>query len=325
MNQRLKTTLLVFFFLTTLGTGILAWQQYRMLQTLRSDSSNTDTSAALKKKLADAEHRAHALQNEIDALKAKQTADNAPSDEPPGGPNDLEGRRGRGRGGPEGFGALMNNPKFAKLMNAREKQMISARYAALFKSLVQSGKLTTEQVESFQSLLAEKQTTMRDIMTAAREQGITDRSQIDQLVKSAQAELDAQLQSTLGADAYAEYQAYEQTYPQRSLVSQLEQSLSYSSSPLTDAQSQQLLEVLASTSTASAGGEGGPPGGGGPGGPGGGVTITDATLTAAQSVLSAAQLQALTELKEQQTAQRELMATMRANRQSSQTTATSSK
>jgi len=313
VNQRLKTTLLVFFALTTLGTGILAWQQNRQLHSSSGGATDSDDSA-LHKKLADAEHRAHALQNELDALKAKNIE--VVADEPPPPPNEGDGpgpRGGRFRGGPDAFRELLNDPKVMALMNAREKSMLDQRYAALFKSLLQGGKLTPEQVEAFKNLLVERQNTMRDIRQSAREQGITDRSQVDALVKSTQAELDAQLQNTLGSAAYAEYQAYERTAPQRNFVNQLAQSLSYSSAPLNDAQSQQLVDILAKTSESGGnrrqGGFGGGPGGGG------NVTVTDAALTAAATVLNSTQLAALTEVQRQQKAQEELRQQLRAARQ----------
>lgn len=316
MNQRLKTTLLVFFALTTLGTGILAWQQNRQLHASTGGATGSDDSA-LRKKLADAEHRAHALQNELDTLKAKQPGE-VVSDEPPAPPNEAEGfgpRGGRFRGGPDGFREILSDPKVMALMNAREKSMLDQRYAALFKSLIQSGKLTPEQVEAFKNLMVERQNTMRDIRQSAREQGITDRSQIDALVKSTQAELDAQLQNTLGSAAYAEYQAYEKTAPQRNFVNQLAQSLSYGSAPLNDAQSQQLIDILAKTSESNGNRRQGGFGGGG------NVTITDAALTAAAGVLNPAQLAALTEMQRQQKAQEELRQQLRAARQTTTGTA----
>ncbi|MFT3870758.1 MAG: hypothetical protein QM715_20085 [Nibricoccus sp.] len=313
MNQRLKTTLLVFFALTTLGTGIFAWQQNRQLHASKAAATDSDDSL-LRKKLADAEHRAHALQNELDALKAKQPAEVA-SDEPPTPPNEAEGfgpRGGRFRGGPDSFREIFNDPKVMALMNAREKSMLDQRYAALFKSLIQSGKLTPEQVEAFKNLMVERQNTMRDIRQSAREQGITDRSQVEALMKSTQAELDAQLQNTIGSAAYAEFQAYEKTAPQRNFVSQLAQSLSYGNAPLNDAQSQQLVDILAKTSESNGNRRQG--GFGGFGG-GGNITVTDAALTAAATVLNPTQLAALAEVQRQQKAQEELRQQLRAARQ----------
>jgi hypothetical protein len=324
VNPKLKTTLIVLLAITTIGAGALAWQQSRALAALRiaqARDTNADR-AALEKRLADAEHRAHELQNELAALKARAGNDDAPADDPQ---NAAAGGRSRfrGPGGPEAFMAMMNDPKIAQLVNNREKLMLDSRYAALFKNLTQGTNgvsMTPEQLDAFKNLLVEKENTLRDVMMTARSQGVTDRSEINQLVKTAQAEVDTQLQSTLGDAGYQQYQQYEQTLPQRNLVNQLTQSLSYTSTPLSDSQSQQLLQILADNSKPASSGQlrsalgfGGGPGGG----PGGflGVPITDAAVTQAQSVLAPAQLQALTTLQEQQKAQQTMIDTMRANRQ----------
>jgi hypothetical protein len=332
VNPRLKSALLIVFALTTVATGILAWQQNRTFRNTQLVSADTDRTA-LEKRLADAEHRAHALQNELDALKAKAVAEDTPSDEPPApGSANNDDRRGRTRGpggGNDAFMAMMNDPKVVQLMNSREKLMLDSRYASLFKSLMQGSNLTPQQIDAFKDLLVEKQNTTRDVMMSARTEGITDRSEVNKLVKSAQAELDAQIQSTLGASGFEQYQQYEKTAPQRNLVNQLSQSLSYTSSPLTDAQSQQLVQILADNSASTSnnqrrnnGGFGGEMGG--PGGFGGGsVTISDAAVAQAQSVLGSTQLQALTNLQQQQKAQQELAQAMRAARQNTTKQATS--
>jgi hypothetical protein len=165
---------------------------------------------------------------------------------------------------------------------------------------------------------------MRDVMMTARSQGITDRSEINQLVKDTQTEVDTQIQNTLGAAGYEEYQQYEKTLPQRNVVNQLSQSLSYTSTPLNDSQTQQLIQVLANNSSGTSSDS---PRqllgfGGGPGGYGGSVPITDAAIAQAQSVLAPSQLQALTALQQQQQAQEELRKAARAAQQNtaSQTT-----
>ena len=325
MNQRIKSTLLILLALTTVATGILAWQQSRALAALRNTHGNTanDDRAALERRLADAEHRAHDLQNELDALKARMVTEESPPDEPPTVASENGDRRGRFRGpggGQEAFMAMMNDPKMVQLMNSREKLMLDSRYAALFKSLMQGEKLSPEQLDAFKNLLVEKQNTTRDIMMTARAQGVTDRSEINQLVKTAQAELDAQIQSNLGASGFEQYQQYEKTLPQRNLVNQLSQSLSYTSTPLNDAQTQQLVQILADSSTSTTQRRNSGFGGGGPGGFGGSVTITDAAVTQAQSVLAPAQLQALTTLQQQQISQQALMDAARANRQKANAT-----
>lgn len=337
MNSKLKTTLLVLFALTAAATGILAWQQNRALQTLRDTQNATADKdrTALEKRLADAERRAHDLQNELAALKSQgEGIAEASAEETPVAANNGDGRDRRNRfrgpgGGPEAFTVMMNDPKVVQLMNSGEKLMLDSRYAALFKSLTQGGvaNLTPEQLDTFKNLLVEKQNTMRDVMMTARSQGVTDRAEISQLTKNAQAELDTQIQSTLGATGYEQYQQYEKTLPQRTLVNQLSQSLSYTSAPLSDTQTQQLVQILADSSTSgntgqrrNTGGVAGPMGGGFGGGRAGGLVggapITDAAVTQAQSVLTPAQLTALTALQQQQKAQQEMFQAMRVARDS---------
>jgi hypothetical protein len=327
VNSKLKNSLIVLLALTTIGGGVLAWQQFRAVAALRSNrETNTTDRAALEKRLADAEHRAHDLANELAALKARSNGEENP-DGPPAGAN-ANDRRGPGRfgGGPAGFMALMDDPKIAKLVNSQEKMMLDGRYAALFKSLTQGAGATTmtpEQIDAFKNLLVEKQNSVRDVMMTARSQGVTDRSEIRQLVKDTQAEVDTQIQSTLGADGYDQYQQYEKTLPQRNVVNQLSQSLSYTSTPLNDSQAQQLIQVLADNASATSSDS---PRrtvgfGGGPGGFGGNAPITDAAIAQAQGVLTPAQLQALTALQQQQQAQEELRKAARAAQQNSATQA----
>lgn len=301
VNSRLKSTLLVLFALTTVATGILAWQQNRSLRHAQVSSSDNDR-AALKKRLAEAEHRAHALQNELDALKARTNSEDGTNDEPPTTASNDE-RRGRARGpgpggGSEAMMALLNDPKIMQLVSSHEKLMLDSRYASLFKSLLQGGSganLSPEQLDNFKNLLVEKQNTERDVRMSAHAEGVTDRSAISQLVKDAQSEVDAQIQSTLGPDGYAQYQQYEKTAPQRNLVNQVAQSLSYTNAPLTDSQNQKLVQILASNTSPDTNQRRGF----------GGTTanITDTAIAQANGVLSPAQLQALVAIQTQQKAQ----------------------
>jgi hypothetical protein len=312
MTSQVKTTLIVVLALTTIAGGVLAWQQNRALAALRANQARatSDDRTALGKRLADAEHRAHDLENQLAALKAHPIV---PEDAPPEGPQAAsDDRRGRfrGPGGREAFLAMMNDPKAVQLMNSREKLMLDSRYAALFKSLTQGANganMTPEQLDAFKNLLVEKENTLRDVMMTARSQGVTDRSEINQLVKNAQAELDAQLEGTLGDAAYQQYQQYEQSLPERALVNQLSQGLSYTSTPLSDTQYNQLINLLAENAKSpsnkqiqNALGFGGGPGGYG------GPTITDDAVAKAAVFLTPEQLLALANLQKLQKDQKAL-------------------
>jgi len=310
MTSQVKTTLIVVLALTTITGGVLAWQQNRALAALRANQARatSDDRTALEKHLADAEHRAHDLENQLAALKAHPIV---PEDAPPEGPSDDRRGRFRGPGGREAFLAMMNDPKAVQLMNSREKLMLDSRYAALFKSLTQGANganMTPEQLDAFKNLLVEKENTLRDVMLTARSQGVTDRSEINGLVKNAQAELDAQLEGTLGDSAYQQYQQYEQSLPERALVNQLSQGLSYTSTPLSDTQYDQLIKLLAENAKSppsnkqiqNALGFGG--GAGGYGGP----TIADDAVAKAAAFLTPEQLQALANLQKLQKDQKAL-------------------
>ncbi len=206
---------------------------------------------------------------------------------------------------PPDFLTAMDSPVVQQMLNLRARGALDSRYAALFKSLG----LPPEQLEKFQQLLADKQSTMRDVFAAMRSQGLAPgRENADQmrtLVQNANTEIDSQIQATLGPAAFAQYQDYERTQPQRTTVERVQQRLSYSSQPLTEQQATQLVNIMTQDppAAASAGG--------------GGVyrrrlqgnataPITDHTLEQASSVLSPVQLTALQELQKEQQAQTQL-------------------
>jgi hypothetical protein len=312
-----KTIAVAVLALVSVGMSALAWKYYWKSVQLEAAAGGDDV-AALRRQLAEAEKRRRELEASASARGAAREglATNGPAERPAPG----EGRGGRGRGGARGddFQAMMDRPEMQRALALQQKAALDGRYGALFKSL----NLSPEKLAAFKSLLAEKEATMMDTMRAAREQGIDPRNDPEgfkKLMATTQAEVDASIKTALGDDAYAQYQQYQATEPQRNVVSQLQKSLSYTSDPLTTAQAEQLVQVLAansSQSTASAPPDGGGRGGfmGGPGGGGGGgATITTAAVAQAQTVLSASQLQALQDLQTLQQAQQQAQQAMRAN------------
>lgn len=301
-----KDYLLLVLLLTTVAGGVLAWRQYNELIELRAAALNNNERADLQKRLWDAEKNRKALQDKVTELE-RQPAPEA--EETPSAERPAARRNNRGPNRANEFMALMDKPEMQRLVALERKGALDARFAPLFKNL----NLTPEQLDKFKNLLVEKQTSMMDVLAAAREQGVnprTDPAAFRQMVTDAQNEIDASIKSTLGDAAYAQYQGFEQTQPQRNTVSQLEQRLSYSSTPLTSSQSDQLVSILAANTPAST--ENNPLRAAFGGGPmGGGTKITDATIAAAQGVLTAPQVTALQQLQQEQQAQAELAKTMR--------------
>ena len=307
-----KNYLILFLALTTIGGAAFAWRQYQELIALRASALNNDERADLQKRLWAAEKRKHELET---SLAAKNTGANGESGEgPDGGPGgDRRGRNGNAMA--NNFMALMDKPEIQKLMAIQQKAALDGRYAALFKNL----NLSPAQLEQFKNLLVEKQTAMTDALAAARAQGInprTDPDDFQKLITDAQAEADSNIKSTLGDAGFAQYQQYQQTLPQRNVVTQLAQSLSYTNTPLTPDQTEQMVSILAANAPASANSTANNiratvTAGFGIGGPGQTSPITNDAITQSSSVLSPAQVTALQQLQAAQQAQAQLQAAMR--------------
>jgi hypothetical protein len=309
--------------LAALALAVLAYQQYRQLLALRAQVA-ADDSANLKRQLAADAKTIKSLQDRLLAMRGRRGgADNEAGDGPdgPGGPGDFRGRGGRFGA----FAALNGNPEFQKLMAIQMKGRITQQYAALFKTL----NLTPDQLAQFQSLLADKQQAMMDTLQAAREQGINPREDPDgfkALMTQAQAQSDQAIQQALGDAGYQAYQQYQQTMPERNTVNSLQQSLSYTQTPLTDDEANQMIALLAQAQPERAGNgtAGAGAGGGGPGGimalinGGGNAKVTDDAVTQASSVLSAPQVAALQTIQQQQQAQQQIQQMMRAANQNNQ-------
>jgi len=322
-----KNYLIAFLALTTIGGAALAWSQYQELIQLRAATLQSDERADLEKRLWAAEKRKHELEA---ALAARARGPVANPEDGPGGP---PGGGPEGRGGNRGnmaanFMAMMDKPEIQKLMAIQQKASLDGRYAALFKSL----NLTPEQLDKFKNLLVEKQTALTDALAAARAQGInprTDPEDFQKLVADAQTEADNNIKSTLGDAGYAQYQQYQQTLPQRNVVNQLGQSLSYTNTPLTADQTEQMVSILAANTPAS-GNSGGNATraavasafGVGFGGAQGNTPITNNAIAQAGSVLAPAQVTALQQLQAAQQAQAQLTQAMRNQFRNTGTTGT---
>ncbi len=312
-----KNLLIALLSLAVIALAALSWQQYRDLIALRAQVADDDT-AALRAQLAKARRTIGELQDRLLAMRGRRAGGPAEGEAEADGENagpTTEGRRG-GRFG--AFASMASNPEFQKLMAIQAKGRIQQTYGALFKAL----NLTPEQLAQFQGLLADKAQALVDVMQAAREQGINPREDPDgfkTLMGQAVAQSDAAIQAELGDAGFAQYQQYQQTLPERNTVNSLQQALSYSNTPLTEDQSNQLIAALSQTQPQRPGNGTSGTTNGGDGGPGimslmnGGGTakVTDAGLTQAQGILSGPQLTALQQIQQQQQAQQQMQQMMR--------------
>jgi hypothetical protein len=310
-----KNLIIVFLALAVIGTAALAWQQYQELIGLRAAALQGDERAALQKTAWDAQKRIAQLEREATARDEAAKAGNS------AGESGKDANQNRAvnsmASGMASMMKMLDNPDVQRLMAMQQKAQLNARYAALFKSL----HLGTDQLAQFKNLLVEKQMVNTDVMIAATQQGINpmqNPKEFRDMMQATQSDIDTKIKSTLGDDGYTQFQNYQQTQGQRNVVTQLEQSLSYTDTPLTGAQSDQMLQILGQTSPTNVSGAqivmAGPGGGAGPMGSGAGSRITDATIASAQGVLSPPQVQALQEIQQQQAAAQQLARVMMQNR-----------
>jgi hypothetical protein len=312
-----KNSIIIVMALAVATLAAVAWHQYRELIDLRAQVADGEL-AMLKKQLADARKAIKSLEDRMAAMRGRRGGAGAGGDEANGDAPGPGGGRGRGGGRFGVFGQLAANPEFQRLLALQMKSRISATYGPLFKSL----NLTPDQLAQFQSLLADKQQALMDTLQAARDQGINPRTDPDgfkTLVNQAVSQVDTSIQQTLGDAAYQQYQQYQQTLPERNTVNSLQQQLSYTQTPLTDDEANQMVALLAQNQPQRAGsGTSGTTSGGDPGpslmslvNGGGTAKVTPEAISAASGVLSAPQVSVLQQIQAEQQAQQQMQQLIR--------------
>ena len=277
----MKTSSLLIAALTLVAaaTSGLAYYEFKRLQAIRPDALAPAERARLQQAAWDAQKRIHQLESQLAAVSAM-------------GATATAAKTGGDHGGAMGqlaadYLARLDDPEVRRIMDLQRLAAINRQYAQFF----HDAHLSPEQIRQFQQLMLERQRAETDVLMAATQQGVnpmSDPQAFRDLVKNAQAEVDQQLSAALGADQYAQMKSYQQGQAQRAVVNQLSQDLSYSDTPLTDAQRQQLVSAVASTN------------------PTGGSSVNAKTLAAAQGFLAPAQLQALQNLQQLQQANAQL-------------------
>lgn len=257
---RLKTFLPLALAAACLGVTLLAWRQWRELTALRAAALSGDERAAFEARLAEFRRRNHQLQSALAALRsgsgradvggaAKNEAGAPRSDEArllaslPAGEARPDSRREEDL---ELLAALADLPEFQRMLALQQRGKIDAKFAGLFKKM----KLSPEELVRLQGLLADRQNAYADAMLAARDQGLTGaeaRRVANDVARATQKEITNSLKELLGPQRFNQLQNYERTAPQRETVDQIAQRLSYTSAPLSARQSDQLVQLLATS------------------------------------------------------------------------------
>lgn len=287
------------------GSLLYAWQ-------LNSRLNDSDAARlAVEKESAALQARVAQLEKDAEAFLAGRAGSPRPglaaADGESGGnsgPTPARSAESR-RGGPGGRAAFFDSPEMQKLAAVERRAMLDGRFAALFRKL----NLSPDSLEKFKALLADRQAAATDVMSAAQANGMNPRENRDQiraLITNAETEIDNNIRATLGDSVYQQYMDYERTMPQRGLTTQLEQRLSYTSTPLNPNQTEQLVTLLAAANpNANASPQTGFFGGGFMPGRGS-TTITDAVVTQSQTILNSQQVDALRQLQQEQQAREQI-------------------
>lgn len=208
---------------------------------------------------------------------------------------------------------LLENPEFFQALDRHRQATLDSRFAGLFRRLA----LGTEELAAFKRLLADKENVALEVVAVADSQpdGPLPVETVTASVNAARAKVEEAIRASLGQDRYAVYRDYEQTQPQRAVVAQLEQRLSYSGAPLAPAQADALVRILSAHSPVSAAPVETPAAalvvGGGAGAPAAlarlqsetsAARVSEAALVESQAVLTPPQIAALREIQTEQQA-----------------------
>ncbi len=298
-----KNWLIFVLAIALLGSLALTWSEHAQGQNLRAIIAQDESAQAqLQAKFEKTGKAAQALRTD---LAAAQQAAHSPAAIGELVTTDSEGTPGSNAAGGGNVVdrtlAQLKDPQVSKLMTARARTQMGLRYSGLLSRL----KMTPQQNARLLDILAEKQTAGLDIVSAATENGVTDMKELGGLMQKTQRDLNNEIKSLIGDQAYAQYQQYSQAQVLRDVVGTLEQSLATAHTPLSRAQYNQMVQILAQTgpqvgvpasgasspvSTAGANPPNNNPAG----------LITNATITQAESVLQPFQLQTLKMVQKEQ-------------------------
>jgi hypothetical protein len=281
MNK--TTVVLMAVALVAVGSAVYAiHQNLRAEAALAALTQERDTVRAqlrdTQQLIAQAEQKSASLQRDLDGLRAAKTA----SSTGPRGSIAIGGSA-TPSGSRIGFTSTDGVTQWSRpfVNDAQGRTALRAEaydiaYAAFFRQL----DFTPEKREQFKALLNERmERGLRLIETMAAQGNNPDKLAVQVIFDQTDSELQAELRAAFGDTVVDAYNYFEATRPVRFVADQLASALFYSDAPLTVAQADQLVKIMASNARDARGK----------------VAMAalnlDAALAQAQGVLSAAQLE----------------------------------
>jgi hypothetical protein len=183
---------------------------------------------AAKAAKAEEEHNASALREKLEAAQAESAANaGAAAKLTVALTNQVQATEATNAKPANPFAEMFKNPEMRELIKNQQKTvmgtMIDKNYADFFKSM----NLTPEQQQAMKDLLLEKMLGNADLgmEMMSGEMDAEKRAELTKKMKEAADAINQQLKDMLGAENYAQYEAYEKTVPDRMALEQLKTQL----------------------------------------------------------------------------------------------------
>jgi len=139
--------------------------------------------------------------------------------------------------------AILSNPGIQAQASIQTKIRLDTQFATFFKKL----SLPPETLDQFKNLIVEKQMVAYDSISVANDQGINpfaDAQGFMQVVMASEKNVDGQIATLLGESGFKQFLDYQNTVPARNTVAIFGQALSFTSAPLSEPLSEQVVNVL---------------------------------------------------------------------------------
>ena len=235
----MKPSRLILFLLSGLlvGEAGLIYAEWMQLKALRALA---DRAVLVAGDVRAADQRVVNLRKAVAAAEglAKRTADQAAAQKAKSGAA-AASQNEIGRRWARAYLQALDNPEFLAALNKVDRAYNERTAGPFLRSLG----LSPDQVSHMLDLMDKMMVAEMDANQAANADGLDQKSR-EALIIETQRETAAEIQAYLGDAQFAAYQQFNREAGVRSIATGLQSSLSYSSTPLSDAQAQQLTSAL---------------------------------------------------------------------------------
>ncbi|MFT3868329.1 MAG: hypothetical protein QM715_07515 [Nibricoccus sp.] len=240
--------------LATIGLGATVWKQQHQIETLSGQLA--EKSIQLTKtvvQLAEQETALNKATTELVEKRAQFAAQSAAAFTPQVNPSQqadplatstLDSPAGRvSTEIVKNWEKSTSDPEIERARNELLRAQIQRKYGALYRQL----NLSPDMEDKLTTLLLDKKQATTDVAVASVQQGqdpMDDAAGFSDFVAAERKEVEKQINSLLGEQGYAAYQAYGRTLGQASTLSQVQQSFAAVGTPISSEQTAQLQQIM---------------------------------------------------------------------------------